>query len=316
MWSKCFNIVTCWKISVVVDLVLQWKNVKHRPSSRAQKNWKIATNVILIERFSIFCFLCPANVYIFYNIKKCQKKWEVYLFVSTKHPTRLHQWPYSFFSQAKLLETIPMFDLYFISQSWTRCDCTTCFSTSNLTTGLLQLCADSFTGVNACTTPESSQRCCSFGSWFGNMWSRETSDVWTSLVTNCRENQVQTLPFGIPCSQWSCTVVSDRVGYSGSQHPRTCLSLLSWEARSGCSAFETGLIRAGILHRCTKSVERPNDIRLITDTKLFKKKLKTFLFNSAWHSTIKFCFDWTIMDYVKLATGHCVSGTRKCLINK
>ena len=25
---------------------------------------------------------------------------------------------------------------------------------------------------------------------------------------------------------------------------------------------------------------------------------------------------WTIMDYVKLATGHCVSGTQKCLINK
>ena len=27
----------------------------------------------------------------------------------------------------------------------------------------------------------------------------------------------------------------------------------------------------------------PVDIRLITDTKLFKKKLKTFLFNSAYH---------------------------------
>ena len=46
----------------------------------------------------------------------------------------------------------------------TRCDRTTCFSTSNLTTGLLQLCAYSFTGVNARTTPESSQRCCSVGS--------------------------------------------------------------------------------------------------------------------------------------------------------
>ena len=40
-----------------------------------------------------------------------------------------------------------------------------------------------------------------------------------------------------------------------SQHPRTRLSPLSWETRSGCSAFETGLIRAGVLRRCTKSVE-------------------------------------------------------------
>ena len=57
--------------------------------------------------------------------------------------------------------------------------------------------------------------------------------------------------------QWSCTVVSDRVGYSCSQHPRTRLSPLSWETRSGRSAFETGLIRAGVLRRCTKSVEQP-----------------------------------------------------------
>ena len=86
-------------------------------------------------------------------------------------------------------------------QSWTRCDRTTCFSISNLTTGLLQLCAYSFTGVNARTTPESPQRCCSVGSWFGTTWTRDTGDVWTSLVANCRENQVQTLPFGIPCMQ-------------------------------------------------------------------------------------------------------------------
>ena len=70
--------------------------------------------------------------------------------------------------------------------------------------------------------------------------------------------------------------------HSRSQHPRTRLSPLSWETRSGCSAFETGLIRAGILRRCTKSVEWPA-LWLITDTKLFKKKLKTFLFNSAYH---------------------------------
>ena len=50
-------------------------------------------------------------------------------------------------------------------------------------------------------------------------------------------------------------ITLDGVGYSRSQHPRTRLSLLSWETRSGCSAFETGLIRAGVLRRCTKSVE-------------------------------------------------------------
>ena len=62
----------------------------------------------------------------------------------------------------------------------------------------------------------------------------------------------------------------------------------------------------------------PVDIRLITDTKLFKKKLKTFLFNSAYHGLRQWNFVsiWTIMYYVKLATGHCVSGTHKCLINK
>ena len=39
--------------------------------------------------------------------------------------------------------------------------------------------------------------------------------VRTSMVTKCRENQfMQTLLFGTPCNQWSCTVVSDRVGYS------------------------------------------------------------------------------------------------------
>ena len=143
------------------------------------------------------------------------------------------------------------------------------------------------------TTPESPQRWCSVGSWIGTTWSRDTGDVWTALVTNCRENQVQTLPFGIPCSKWSCTVESDRVGYSCSQHPRTRLSPLSWEARSGCSAFETGLIRAGIFRRSPRALNGlPVDIRLITDTKLFKKKLKTFLFNSAYHGIRQWNFVW------------------------
>ena len=31
---------------------------------------------------------------------------------------------------------------------------------------------------------------------------------------------------------------------------------------------------------------------------------------------MKFYFDWAIKDYFKLATGHCVSGTQKYLINK
>ena len=39
--------------------------------------------------------------------------------------------------------------------------------------------------------------------------------------------------------------------------PRTRLSPLSWETQSGCSVFETGLTRAGVLRRCTKSVEQP-----------------------------------------------------------
>ena len=34
--------------------------------------------------------------------------------------------------------------------------------------------------------------------------------------------------FGTPCSQWSCTVESDQVGYSCSPHPKTRLSPLSW----------------------------------------------------------------------------------------
>ena len=46
-------------------------------------------------------------------------------------------------------------------------------------------------------------------------------------------------------------IVSNRVDYSRSQHPRTRLSPLSWKARSDCSAFETGFIRAGVLRRCT-----------------------------------------------------------------
>ena len=142
-----------------------------------------------------------------------------------------------------------------MTQSWTRCDRTTGFSVSNLTTGLLQLCADSFTGVNVGTAPESPQRRCSVGSWFGTTWSCDTGHVLTSLVTNCRENQVHTLPLGTPHSQWSCTIVSSRVDYS--QHPRTRLSPLSWKARSGCSAFETGFIRAGVFSHCTKSVEQP-----------------------------------------------------------
>ena len=97
----------------------------------------------------------------------------------------------------------------------------TCFSISNLTTGLLQLCANSFTGINACTAPESPQRCCSVGSWFGTTWTRDSGDVWTSLGTNCRENQVQTLPFGTPCSQWSCTILSPVANIPG------CASLRS-----------------------------------------------------------------------------------------
>ena len=99
--------------------------------------------------------------------------------------------------------------------------------------------------------------CCLVGSWFESTWSCDTGDVWTWLVTNCWENQVQTLPFGTPCSQWLSTVVLDRIGCSCGQHPRMRLSPLSWKARSGCSVFETGLIRAGVLCRCTKSVERP-----------------------------------------------------------
>ena len=82
-----------------------------------------------------------------------------------------------------------------------------------------------------------------------------TPAMYKLLVTYRRDNEVQTLPFGIPCSQWSCTVVSDRVGYSLSQHHRRRLSPLSWETR--CSAFETGLVRAGNVRRCTESVEQP-----------------------------------------------------------
>ena len=69
----------------------------------------------------------------------------------------------------------------------------------------------------------------------------------------------------------------------------------------------------------------PVDIRLTTDTQLFKKKLKTFLFTAvcslSWISSIAFSdFDFDIiqctLDYftVKLATGLCVSGTQKWLI--
>ena len=89
------------------------------------------------------------------------------------------------------------------------------------------------------------------------MWSYDTGYVWTSLVTDCRENQVQTLPFGTPCCQGLSNVVSNQVGYSRSQHPRTRLSLLRWKVWSGCSTFKTGLISTGVLCRCTKSVERP-----------------------------------------------------------
>ena len=121
-------------------------------------------------------------------------------------------------------------------------------------------------------------RTLSSGEFF--LWSAESTFhlTWT-LPTRGR---TQTLPLGTPHSEWSCTVVSSRVGYSRSQHPRTRLSSLSWNARAGCSAFETGFIRAAFSVAAIRAWNGlPVDIRQITDTKLFKKKLKTFLFNSA-----------------------------------
>ena len=72
------------------------------------------------------------------------------------------------------------------TQSWTRCDRTTCFSTSNLTTGLLQLCAYSFTGVNARTAPESPQRL--LFDWF-MIW--DHVNKWHRRCTNFTGYQLQ-----------------------------------------------------------------------------------------------------------------------------
>ena len=50
----------------------------------------------------------------------------------------------------------------------------------------------------------------------------------------------------------------------------------------------------------------PVDIRLITDTKLFKKKLKIFFvqFCISWHSTMKFCLNLNNYRLCRPKVGH------------
>ena len=80
-----------------------------------------------------------------------------------------------------------------------------------------------------------------------------TCSVWNKYYYYNFQRQFQHIK--TMCGGRIVDTTLDGVGYSRSQHPRTRLSPLSWETRSGCSAFETGLIRAGVLRRCTKSVE-------------------------------------------------------------
>ena len=89
--------------------------------------------------------------------------------------------------------------------------------------------------------------------------SRDTGDVWTSLVINNRENQVK-LCLSVYRAVNSRLVVHERiwpifftpvVNIPGRAFLRSAGSTIC------CFAFETGLIKAGVLRRCTKSVEQP-----------------------------------------------------------
>ena len=85
-----------------------------------------------------------------------------------------------------------------------------CFRPRGLAVGLLQLGIGTFTGFNVGTTLESRQCCCPDVREFETTRSRE---IGASLFANCRENQVQTLPLGTPCDQWSSTVIFDWIGH-------------------------------------------------------------------------------------------------------
>jgi hypothetical protein len=78
-----------------------------------------------------------------------------------------------------------------------------------------------------------------------------------SLVANCRENQVQTLPLGIPCDQWSSTVIFDWTGHLCGQRPRSSFSPFRMKEWSGRSAIKIGFVRAGVSCCGTKSLEQP-----------------------------------------------------------
>ena len=98
---------------------------------------------------------------------------------------------------------------------------------------------------------------------------------------------LKTLPFGTPCSQWSCTWIMhhlDNLVTPIANIPRRA-SLRS-AGRQDLVVPRSRLVSS----ERAFSVAAPrawNDllihIRLITDTKLFKTKLQTFLFNSAYH---------------------------------
>ena len=166
------------------------------------------------------------------------------------------------------------------TQSRTRCDRTTCFSTSNLTTGLLQLCAYSFTAplqrvLNAAV--------------------RLVHDLGPREHVTPAMYELHWLPIAKRIKFKLCLLVFHAVN---GRAPSYLTELVSPVANI---PGRTSLRSAGrhdlvvprsrlVLSERAFSVAAPRawnslpvDIRLITDTKRFKKKLKTFLFNSAYH---------------------------------
>ena len=111
-----------------------------------------------------------------------------------------------------------------------------------------------------------------------------TCSVWNKYYYYNFQRQFQHIK--TMCGGRIVDTTLDGVGYSRSQHPRTAEDVpLSTQLEGTIWLFR---VRVSSNQAFSVAAPRvwnglPVDIRQITDTKLFKKKLKTFLFNSAYH---------------------------------
>ena len=142
------------------------------------------------------------------------------------------------------------------TQSWMRCDCT-CFSFSNLTT--VTLCRLIYQHQRWHHSRESSTP---LFDWF-MIWDHVVS--WHWLCMNFTGYQLQRE--SISNSAFWYTM------QSLVEHRRIRLSLLGWKARSGCSRLVSSEREFSIAAPRAWS-GLPVEIRLITDTELFKKNWK------------------------------------------